>query len=230
MSLATIQTAIATAARDACRDPQSVELLAVSKTRSAAEIAAVFRQGVTRFGENYLQEAVEKIHDLHSLPIEWHFIGPIQSNKTRDIATHFHWVHSVDRLKIARRLNDTLGQIGRTIDACIQVNIDHEDQKAGVLPVDLPALVKAMRTLEHIRLRGLMVIPKADADPRQRFAETRTLLADHQSAAHPEWDTLSMGMSSDFETAIAEGATTVRIGTAIFGPRTTKPSATRAVT
>ena len=222
MSLTDIRTAIGSSATRASRDADSIQLLAVSKTRTPDEIEAVYDRGITSFGENYLQEALEKIRALESLAIEWHFIGPIQSNKTRDIASHFHWVHTIDRSRVARRLNETLGQRQRTIDACIQLNIDREQQKAGVLPEDLGDLVAEVRALPQLRLRGLMVIPRADGDPRTSFARTRAIFDEHKATDAPEWDTLSMGMSSDFEIAIEEGATMVRIGTAIFGPRPDK--------
>ncbi len=230
MMLADIRVAIGSSAARASRDADTIQLLAVSKTRTSTEIEAVYDRGVTSFGENYLQEALEKIRALESLAIEWHFIGPIQSNKTRDIATNFHWVHTIDRPRVARRLSDTLAQRKRTIDACIQLNVDREPQKAGVMPDDLGALVAEVRALPHIRLRGLMVIPRADTDPRSSFARTRAIFDEHKATDAPEWDTLSMGMSSDFEIAIEEGATMVRIGTAIFGPRPDKKALERVVT
>lgn len=219
MNLADIRAAIESSAAAASRDVESVQLLAVSKTRTAVEVEGVFHQGITAFGENYLQEALTKIRALDALDIEWHFIGPIQSNKTRDIATFFDWVHTIDRSRIARRLNDTLAGLDRTIDACIQLNIDREPQKAGVLPEDLGDLVDVIRAMPQLRLRGLMAIPRADGDPRSSFRRTRDMFEEHKATDAPEWDTLSMGMSSDFEIAIEEGATMVRIGTAIFGPR-----------
>ena len=173
---------------------RDVRLLAVSKARGAAEVEAAHAAGLADFGENYLQEALPKMSALAHLPLVWHFVGAIQSNKTRDIASRFQWVHTVDRARIASRLDAGARQ---AIDVCIQVNIDAEARKAGVAPEQAGALVAHVRGLPRLRLRGLMAIP---------------------NPAGPHWNTLSMGMSGDFE-AIEEGATIVRIGTAIFGPR-----------
>ena len=191
-------------------------LLAVSKARNAAEVRAAHTAGQREFGENYVQEAAAKIAALADLDIVWHFIGAIQSNKTRDIADHFQWVHTVDRTKIASRLNAAAGDV---LDVCIQVNVDVEPQKAGVAPAELPALVAHIAGLPRLRLRGLMVIPRQGGDSRQSFRRTRLLFEAMAPCAGPHWDTLSMGMSDDFEAAVEEGATIVRIGTAIFGPR-----------
>lgn len=201
-----------------------VRLVAVSKARSHAEIRAAHQVGLRDFGENYLQESVQKMAALWDLDITWHFIGAIQSKKTRDIARHFQWIHTVDRARIANRLD---AQAHGPLNICIQVNIDAEPQKAGVAPCDLPELVSHIQGLPRLRLRGLMAIPRADGDHRASFRALRSLfdgLADHVG---DNWDTLSMGMSGDFEVAIEEGATMVRIGTAIFGPRRT--SAPQAV-
>lgn len=206
---------------NANRSPDSVQLLAVSKTRSADEIRAAAATGQIAFGENYLQEALEKIAALSDLSLEWHFIGPIQSNKTRPIAENFAWVHSVDRLKIAQRLSDQRPYYAKTLNICIQVNISAESQKAGCSVEELPELARQIAALPKICLRGLMVIPEATDDSallRQRFRETAQLLADLKRDI-PTLDTLSMGMSGDLDAAIAEGATIVRVGTALFGAR-----------
>ena len=193
-------------------------MIAVSKARSAAEVRAAYEAGQRDFGENYLQEAAAKMTALSELDIVWHFIGAIQSNKTRDIARRFQWVHTVDRARIASRLD---GAAQRPLDICVQVNIDAEPQKAGVAPSDLSSLVTHIRGLPRLRLRGLMAIPRADGDHRASFRALRSLFDAHADAAGDHWDSLSMGMSDDFEVAIEEGATMVRIGTAIFGPRPT---------
>lgn len=203
------------------RSPESVALLAVSKTRSADEIRAAAATGQTAFGENYLQEALDKIEALSDLSLEWHFIGPIQSNKTRPIAENFHWVHSVDRLKIAERLSNQRPHYATDLNICIQVNISAEAQKAGCSVEELPELARAIAALPKICLRGLMVIPEATEDDqllRTRFRQTAELLASLKPEI-PTLDTLSMGMSGDLDAAIAEGSTMVRVGTALFGPR-----------
>jgi pyridoxal phosphate enzyme (YggS family) len=196
-------------------------VLAVSKTRSAADIRAAHGCGLLEFGESYLQEALRKMPELEDLDLTWHFIGPIQSNKTRLIAEHFDWVHSVDRGKIARRLSEQRPQNMAPLQVCVQVNISGETSKSGATLEDLPQLVSEIITLPRLCVRGLMAIPAATGDSqlqRQSFARLRTALRQLQSIA-PAMDTLSMGMSGDIETAIAEGATIVRVGTAIFGPR-----------
>ena len=203
------------------RSPESVALLAVSKTRSADEIRAAANTGQIAFGENYLQEALEKIEALGDLNLEWHFIGPIQSNKTRPIAENFAWVHSVDRLKIAQRLSSQRPHYAKDLNICLQVNISAEEQKAGCSAGELPQLAREVAALPKICLRGLMVIPEATDDIqllRTRFRETAELLAELKPEI-PTLDTLSMGMSGDLDAAIAEGATIVRVGTALFGPR-----------
>ncbi|MBV0933288.1 YggS family pyridoxal phosphate-dependent enzyme [Marinobacterium weihaiense] len=216
-----VREQIMSACRASERAPDSVRLLAVSKTRSADEIRQLYACGPNAFGENYLQEALDKIEALQDLPLEWHFIGPIQSNKTRPIAEHFDWVHSVDRLKIAKRLSEQRPAHRAPLNICLQVNISEEASKSGCAPDELPALARAVAALPNLQLRGLMAIPEAEPDPeRQRatFARVRTLLTALQ-AELPRLDTLSMGMSGDLDAAIAEGATIVRIGTALFGPR-----------
>lgn len=221
-NICAVRAQIEQAAHLAQRPPGSIQLLAVSKTRSADELRQAFAAGQHAFGENYLQEGLEKIEALQDLPIEWHFIGPIQSNKTRPIAEHFHWVHSVDRARIARRLSDQRTASLAPLNICLQVNISLEPSKAGCLPEEAAALAQQIAAMPHLCLRGLMAIPAATDDiarQRQAFARMRALLQNLQ-ARHPQMDTLSMGMSADMEVAIAEGASIVRIGTAIFGPRT----------
>ncbi|MCY3622263.1 MAG: YggS family pyridoxal phosphate-dependent enzyme [Gammaproteobacteria bacterium] len=200
------------------RSPSRVRLVAVSKARTAVEVRAAYEAGQRDFGENYLQEAMAKMTALSNPDIVWHFIGAIQSNKTRDIARRFQWVHTVDRARIASRLDDAAE---RALDICVQVNIDGEAQKAGVAPSGLPALVTHIQGLPRLRLRGLMAIPRADGDHRTSFRTLRCLFDSLADDAGDHWNTLSMGMSDDFEIAIEEGATMVRIGTAIFGPRPT---------
>ena len=196
-------------------------LLAVSKTRTDAEIRAAWDCGVTEIGENYLQEALQKQASLQDLPICWHFIGPIQSNKTRDIAACFDWVHSVDRLKVARRLSEQRPPGLSPLQVCLQVNISGESSKSGALPGDLAELARDVAKLPMLQLRGLMAIPAASNEVGQQrvaFARLRQALEALQ-VDHPQLDTLSMGMSADLEAAITEGATLVRIGSDIFGPR-----------
>jgi PLP dependent protein len=203
----------------------AVTLMAVSKTRSAEEVAAALAAGITDVGENYLQEALDKKVqlDARNLTPCWHFIGPIQSNKTRDIANQFDWVHSIDREKIARRLNEQRPAELPALNICLQVNIDRETTKAGVLPEEAAGVVAALVQFPRLRLRGLMAIPQASDDPEQqraRFAAVQQLQNQlREQFPQLQLDTLSMGMSSDMEAAIAEGATIVRIGTDIFGPR-----------
>ncbi len=223
-SLQKVRLEIAEACEKSGRAPESVELLAVSKTRTAEEVRAAVDAGQRAFGENYLQDAESKIEALADLNLEWHFIGPIQSNKTRHIAEQFAWVHSVDRLKIAQRLSDQRPHYAPDLNICIQVNISGEESKSGCTPEELPDLIREVVQLPKIRLRGLMAIPEATDDQtllHQRFADVTSLLESLKSLA-PEMDTLSMGMSGDLEVAIAEGATMVRVGTAIFGPRLQK--------
>lgn len=209
---------VRSAVDDACRRcgrTNDVRLLAVSKTRTSSELRAVRAAGITDFGENYLQEALAKI-DAGDWAATWHFIGAIQSNKTGALARRFQWIHTVDRLRIAQRLNDAAPQ---PLNICIQVNIDDEPQKAGAPPHELAPLIERIKDFERLRLRGLMTIPQAGGDARASFRRTRRLFEQFASQAGPQWDTLSMGMSGDFEIAIDEGATMVRVGTAIFGPR-----------
>ena len=203
------------------RGDSDILLLAVSKTRPAEDIRASYNCGLREFGESYLQEALQKMAALEDLDLTWHFIGPIQSNKTRPIAEHFDWVHSVGRSKIARRLNDQRPDGLAPLQVCLQVNISGEDTKSGAALEELPELVRDILTLPRLKLRGLMAIPAATDNvqlQRQSFVRLRTALEQLQAIA-PGMDTLSMGMSGDMEAAIAEGATIVRVGTAIFGDR-----------
>ena len=220
-NLQAVNRAIAQAAHSARRRAENVALLAVSKTFPAALVREAFHAGQRAFGESYVQEALGKIEALRDLPLEWHFIGPIQSNKTRAIAENFAWVHGVDRLKIAERLSAQRPQNLPPLNVCIQVNVSGEDSKSGVAPDEVAGLAQAVARLPQLRLRGLMTIP-APVDglvlQRKPFFRLRELLS--QLNAHGmELDTLSMGMSHDFEAAVLEGATIVRIGAAIFGDR-----------
>lgn len=219
--IAQVQAQIDAASARAGRAPVEITLVAVSKARQAQEIRAAFQAGLGHFGENYLTEAIPKLDALADLPITWHFIGAIQSNKTREIAARFQWVHTIDRDKIARRLSDQRGDRD-PLDVLIQVNLDAEPTKAGVLPHALAELVDQVVAYPRLRLRGLMAIPRPTDDAGQQRAAFERLhqLFDAHRAGNT-WDTLSMGMSADFAPAIAAGATMVRIGTAIFGPRPT---------
>ncbi len=204
------------------RVPGSVTLLAVSKTWPVADILAAVEAGQTRFGESYLQEALPKIAALPGKGLEWHFIGPIQSNKTRNIALHFDWAHGVDRLVIAERLNAQRPPHMAPLNVCLQVNVGNEPQKAGVGVKELPILASAVAALPRLKLRGLMAIPPPVdniEEQRQAFRIMREALG-RLNDSGLALDTLSMGMSGDMEAAIAEGATLVRIGSAIFGKRT----------
>ncbi len=213
-------------AAKAGRNANAINLLAVSKGQPVVAVETAWRAGLRHFGENYLQEALAKIAATATLDIEWHFIGHVQTNKTRLIAEHFAWVHSVDRLKIAQRLSAQRPAHLPPLNICLQVNIDDETSKEGVAPEQIPALALAVAALPHLNLRGLMVIPAPTtsvAAQRRPFRRTADLLKQLQcvSPALASLDTLSMGMSADMEAAIAEGATWIRIGTAIFGTRLT---------
>ena len=217
-NIAQVEARIRAAALAVQRDVTSVHLLAVSKTKPAAALRDAYAAGLRDFGENYLQEARAKQVELADLPLCWHFIGPIQSNKTRDIAEHFAWVHSVDRLKIAQRLSEQRPDGLPPLNICIQVNVSGEASKSGCAPADLPALAHAISALPRLTLRGLMAIPEPTderAEQDAAFAKVREL----QEGLNMGLDTLSMGMSHDLESAIAQGATWVRIGTALFGAR-----------
>ncbi|MBS0367496.1 MAG: YggS family pyridoxal phosphate-dependent enzyme [Proteobacteria bacterium] len=220
--VAAIRARIAQAAQAAGRSAQQVTLLAVGKTQPAAALAAVAACGVHDFGESYLQEAQQKMPLLTQLPLTWHFIGRIQANKTRPIAAQFAWVHALDRLDIARRLSAQRPFHASPLNVCLQVRLGGEDSKGGVEQAALPGLAAAVAQLPRLKLRGLMALPPQESAPqRQRawFAHLRQLQQQLNSTGLA-LDTLSMGMSEDFEAAILEGATIVRIGTALFGPRT----------
>jgi len=220
-NLQAVRARIAAAAVAAGREPDAIALLAVSKTFAAEAVRDAYAAGQCNFGENYAQEAMEKIAELSALPLVWHFIGPIQSNKTRIIAEHFAWVHSVAREKIAQRLAQARPAHLGPLDICLQVNVSGEASKSGVAPEALSSLAEAVRTLPRLRLRGLMAVPEPSDDielQRRRFRDLRVLQA-QLNAAGFGLDTLSMGMSQDLEAAIGEGATFVRVGTAIFGDR-----------
>ena len=213
--------AIVSACHLAGRHPQSVQLLAVSKTVPADTIRELFSYGQKSFGENYIQEALDKMSVLTDLNIEWHLIGPIQSNKTAKVAQHFAWVHSLDRLKIAQRLSEQRPDSLPVLNVCVQVNLSGEESKSGVAPEEVRALALRIADLPRLRLRGLMAIPSPIDDPilqRSAYHPMQDLLADLR-ALGLDCDTLSMGMSADLASAIAEGATWVRVGTALFGAR-----------
>ena len=220
-NLQAVRDVIAAAAAKAGRQASDVRLLAVSKTFAAAALREACRAGQTCFAESYVQEALDKIAALNDIPIEWHYIGPIQSNKTRAIAENFAWVHSVDRLKIAERLSGQRPAQLPPLQICLQVNISMEASKSGVAPDELDALAQAVAQLPGLKLRGLMAVPAPSDDvvvQRAPFARLREM-RDRLNRQGLQLDTLSMGMSHDFAAAIAEGATIVRIGTAIFGDR-----------
>ncbi len=224
-NLGALQQEIAAAARASNRSEDSVTLVAVCKGQSAAAVRAAARLGLRDFGESYLQEALPKIEQLRDLPLRWHYIGRIQANKTRSIAAHFGWVHGIDRLQIAERLSAQRPHYAPPLEACIQVNIEREQAKAGVDPDEAAALARAVAELPRLCLRGLMcILPEGrglEAD-RRSFGALAALLA-RLNAGGLALDSLSMGMSGDFRAAILEGATLVRIGTALFGPRQVQP-------
>ncbi|WP_420933693.1 YggS family pyridoxal phosphate-dependent enzyme [Alteromonas sp. A081] len=213
---------ITQAATSVHRPPNSVKLLAVSKTKPVSDIIEAYDAGQRMFAENYVQEGVEKVQELaHLTDIEWHMIGPIQSNKTKVVAEHFDWVQSVDREKVARRLNEQRPDNLPALNVCIQLNIDDEDSKSGVKPSELDGLIQFIESQEKLCLRGIMAIPKANPSEEE---QTHTLgklkeLYDHYHKSLANFDTLSVGMSSDMNAAIKNGSTMVRIGTAIFGQR-----------
>lgn len=200
---------------------QQVNLLAVSKAQAVLAIRDAYAAGQTKFGENYLQEALEKQNELSDLAIEWHFIGPIQSNKTQSIAQHFTWVHSVDRLKIAQRLNDARPANLAPLQVCIQLNISNEVSKGGITPQELDTLAAEIVKLPQLKLRGLMAIPAPSNNKDQQRAQFKQVRECYDALLSKgfELDTLSIGMSDDYEIAIEQGATIVRIGSALFGSR-----------
>ena len=220
-NLQAVRLRIARACKEQHREPSEVTLLAVGKTFAPTAIREAAEAGQREFGENYVQEALAKQDALRNLGLIWHFIGPLQSNKTRPIAQSFHWVHSLDREKIARRLSDARPATLPPLQVCIEVNLSGEGSKSGVAPAELAALARQVASLPRLKLRGLMAVPEPSTDvalQRRRFAELRAL-KDELAREGLALDTLSMGMSADLEAAIAEGATIVRIGTAIFGER-----------
>jgi pyridoxal phosphate enzyme (YggS family) len=225
-NLQAVHAQIRSAAQSAARDPATITLLAVSKTFGPEAVLEAAQAGQRAFGENYLQEALDKITALRaSHPeylLEWHFIGPIQSNKTRPIAEHFDWVHSVEREKIAQRLSEQRPAHLSPLNVCLQVNVSGEASKSGVAPDQVLALAQTVAAMPRLKLRGLMAIPEPSPDYAQQRAPLRKMreLFDKLRAEGLELDTLSMGMSSDLQAAVVEGATIVRIGTAIFGKRT----------
>jgi PLP dependent protein len=222
-NLAAVHQRIAAAARNAGREPSSVALLAVSKTFPAEDVRAAHAAGQRAFGENYVQEAVEKVEALADLRagLEWHFIGPLQSNKTRPVAERFDWVHSVDRLKIAQRLSEQRPAGMAPLNVCLQVNVSGEATKSGVAPQEAAQIAQAIAALPNLRLRGLMSIPEPEPTLEAQRAAHRKLheLFESLRAGGLALDTLSMGMSADLEAAVLEGATIVRVGTAVFGAR-----------
>ena len=216
-----VRQEIAEAERQFGREPGSVKLLAVSKTRAAGDVLALAQLGVSDFGENYVQEARAKIGQLSGQSLTWHFIGPIQSNKTRQIAEHFDWVHSVDRIKVAQRLNAARPAHLPPLNICIQVNVDAEATKSGIGPDEVEQLAGQILPLSRLNLRGLMALPAPTEDfseQRCSFLRTRRLQEQLTDKGY-RLDTLSMGTTGDMRAAIAEGATVIRIGTALFGPR-----------
>jgi pyridoxal phosphate enzyme (YggS family) len=220
-NIARVRAQMAAACQSAGRAPGSVQLLAVSKTWGTDAVRTAYSAGQTDFGENYIQEAVDKITALRDLPLVWHCIGPIQSNKTRLVAEHYDWVHSIDRLKIAQRLSEQRPEHLPPLQVCIQVNVDGGETKSGVRPPELPALAQAVAALPRLQLRGLMTIPEpaeTDAQMRAVHRQAKNLFEQLRAQGLP-LDTLSMGMSADMAAAIAEGSTMVRVGTAIFGKR-----------
>ena len=222
--LAQIESTIRDAEADGNRRSDSVRLLAVSKTKPASDVEALFRLGQKQFGENYMQEAIDKIHALRDLDIEWHYIGHIQSNKTKILANEFDWVHTIDREKIARRLNEA--RTGSPLNVLIQVNVDLSETKSGVAPDDVNLLANAIWRLPNLRLRGLMSIPDpVSEDELKRAHRKLKSLFDQLKHDHPApeiFDTLSMGMTNDLKLAVIEGSTMVRVGTALFGARPPK--------
>ena len=220
-NLVQVRKRIALASQAVGRSPEAVKLLAVSKTMPAQAVREAYVAGQLAFGENYIQEGVDKIASLADLPLEWHCIGPIQSNKTKLVAENFAWVHSIDRLKIAERLSAQRPSHLSPLQVCLQVNVDGGSNKSGVAPEELLALAQAVAKLPHLQLRGIMTIPEpaeTEVEARAVHHQAKTLF-DNLNHAGLKLDTLSMGMTSDLEAAVAEGSTCVRVGTAIFGAR-----------
>jgi len=221
-NLQQLRQRIRAAATQCGRDPEEVTLLAVSKTKPASAVEEAIAAGQLAFGENYVQEGVEKIEALAAHPqVEWHFIGPLQSNKSRLVAEHFAWCHTVDRLKIAQRLNDQRPDALPPLNVLIQVNISDENSKSGIMLEDLPELAQQVAALPRLQLRGVMAIPAPESDYARQLAVCQRMADAFRQLKqrYPDVDTLSLGMSDDMEAAIAAGSTMVRIGTAIFGAR-----------
>lgn len=221
-NLQAIRNQINQCAMQTGRDANNIELLAVSKTKPVSDIVLAYEAGHRSFGENYVQEGLDKIAELkHLTDISWHFIGPLQSNKSRLVAENFQWMHSVDRFKIAKRLNDQRPAFAKPLNVCIQINIDEEETKAGVMPDQLMPLLSDCEGLEKLCIRGLMAIPKASKVVSQQLASFKKVQALFSSCQqkYPQFDTLSIGMSGDLPAAIECGSTIVRVGTAIFGAR-----------
>ena len=220
-NLASVKARIAKAATNCGRNHGEISLIAVSKTRNSDEIRTIFDQGHRHFGENYLQEALTKIEELRGLGICWHFIGPVQSNKTRAIAEHFDWVQSVDRIKIAQRLNDQRPDDLSALNTCIQINLDGEDSKSGTTYESALELAEIVSTLPKLKLRGLMYIPAPQSSFEAQLKTCQQAAEEFERLRKPfpSMDSLSLGMSSDLEAAIQAGSSMVRIGTDIFGPR-----------
>jgi len=221
-NLSRVQQRINGAALACGRDPNDVKLIAVSKTKPAPAVVTALSAGQVDFGENYVQEALAKISEVARLapgshPI-WHFIGAIQTNKTRDLARSFDWLHTIDREKVARRLNEQC-PAGKRLNICLQVNVDGDPNKAGVTPEQAPVLLRACSEHANLTVRGLMTILDPRTDPQEGYNRLRELFDDLAAGAPQTWDTLSMGMSGDYPAAIAAGATLVRVGTAVFGTR-----------
>ena len=214
-----IQQLIAKTEKDTNRSPGSVLLLAVSKQQSVSAIKEAHAQGINHFGENYLQEALEKMGQLKDYPLCWHFIGPIQSNKTKAIATHFSWVHSINRAKIARMLNEHRPSDYPPLQVCLQINLVHEETKAGISPDEAAELAFIVSQLPHLTLRGLMTIPPPNQDHYALFTQLKELMHSLNQQLNLNMDTLSMGMSDDIIPAIRAGATILRVGRALFGER-----------
>jgi len=216
-----IRAQIEQTCHQANRDPDTVTLIAVSKTFPADAIAEAFSQGQAVFGESYVQEAVQKVDALRHLDITWHFIGPLQSNKTRPVAERFHWVHSVDREKIAQRLNDQRPATLAPLNVCIQVNVSNDPAKGGVLLNQVKSMAETIDQLPNLQLRGLMAVPALDLEEslqRRQFESLRAAV-DELAKQYPSVDTLSLGMSADWPLAVASGSTMIRVGSSIFGPR-----------
>ena len=216
-----IRAQIEQTCHQAKRDPDTVTLIAVSKTFPADAIAEAFSQGQAVFGESYVQEAVQKVDALRHLDITWHFIGPLQSNKTRPVAERFHWVHSVDREKIAQRLNDQRPATLAPLNVCIQVNVSNDPAKGGVLLNQVKSMAETIDQLPNLQLRGLMAVPALDLEEslqRRQFESLRAAV-DELAKQYPSVDTLSLGMSADWPLAVASGSTMIRVGSSIFGPR-----------